>query len=724
MAEHRRLADLTYGHPGLLTYIPREDPENGPGILHTSRLVCDSTCQPVCSSFQSKSLTFHIAPNFEIVGSSAELYPPSKRSAPEGSTALWQERQVQQRWLSNSHPEMFLGGATASADFLKEDMNRFEKSEESNSSGALLAVGEMTDMRDATTHVGMPLLVVATGSSGQQLRLARMEETGWQWDDHKDATLSLATIDAIHREEEAIWQGDGLPITKIKFATAYWPYGSLRWLLVQSQTSVTILHPEYHRIPMPGRVDSNASPQMPSYITPNPLITLHHRQTGGNALSDVCFNPPSAGSPPQISVIDECGYWSIWSLLGTWQVAKNTLRLSLHMCGHVSDGILDTIPRVSGYPAQRHGILQIGRTDREQRVPSVTTKRDEDIKWSLGPSQHILVWSSEHMSLIDQKAESVLPDVAILSQSRTKPDWILDIQSSPVNKNHVFVLTARQLIWLDLLPPGVEPGKSRQPRIILTCSHVGFGNEDSKMSVCQVSDDESDGSMVFVHLPSLNQLTVYWFTYSSDAKLPQWHRYITAVLGESKKDSQRIPKFIRVQPAKLTISTDGDEVGPGTEYARAGIRFYQVTILDEDLGVRYCICTTSTDPSLEVGLPTSRIGWSKSQDRRRWKQRRKHFLRHMGNTFVLPDGMTDDHLDSLLKKQESKPNDNDTSDEDEVNVPRPVYLNFGRLAQTISSDLQAGISEAEYGLPTELVVSVQRAIERGLHEGFLPLTSW
>jgi len=43
MAEHRRFADLNYGHAGLLTYIPSEDPENEPGELHTTRAL--SSCK-------------------------------------------------------------------------------------------------------------------------------------------------------------------------------------------------------------------------------------------------------------------------------------------------------------------------------------------------------------------------------------------------------------------------------------------------------------------------------------------------------------------------------------------------------------------------------------------------------------------------------------------------------------------------------------------------------
>ncbi|KID67215.1 RNA polymerase I-specific transcription initiation factor RRN6-like protein, partial [Metarhizium hybridum] len=665
-----------------------------------------------------------MAPNFRIVGSLAELYPASKQKVPESSTALWKERRVQQRWLLNSHPEVFVGGATDLGDYLKEDMERFEKSEDGDNDGPLLAVGEMNDVRAPPRLKKTPLLAVATGESGARLRLTRMDESQWRWGDNKDAILNLSVVDSIHQEEETIWPGDGLPIMKIKFATAYWQQGSVRWLLVQSQTSVTILCPEYHRNPQPDSGRSSSRSQPPSFIAPNPLVTLHHHQTGGNAFSDVCFNPASVGSPPQIAVIDECGYWTVWSLQGTWQVAKKTLRLSLYKCGHICEGVLGTIPRVCSYQAQRHGMLQIGRTEGDDS-PHVTTKRAEYIRQSLGHSQHVLVWNSERISLVDLESDSVSPHSGILSaQSRKKPICILDVQKSPSNENHVFVLTTRQVIWLDVLPEGTEPRTIAQPKTLLACSHVGFWNTDCKMSVCQVSENKLDGSMVFVFSPFADQLTVYWFNFSSDTELPQWHRHITSLSARSKERSLSKAQSIRVQPAELELSAAGDEPGPGMEYAHADTKFYQITVLDRDLGVRYCICASSIDPSLEVSLPTFRIGWSKSANSRRWKRRRKRFLHHMTKAFVLPDSVTDNDLYSVLQKQKSRPNDDDTSSEVTLNEARPVLLKFGCIAQTITSHLQAAISEGESGLPTQLIDAVQRMIEHGIEDNSLPLTSW
>jgi RNA polymerase I-specific transcription initiation factor RRN6 len=616
-------------------------------------------------------------------------------------------------------------------------MDRFESFDGSDAHGRLLAVGEMTDTTNMGNIHGQPLLAMAAGKSGEVLRLARIKDSQWQWDGDGSAVLNLSVIDTLIREDETMWPGDGLPITNIKFATAYWQHGSVRWLLVQRHTSVAILQPEYQLMAL-SRNDANSkwASHPPSYIAPNHLITLHHHQTGGNALSDVCFNAPSQGSSPQIVVIDECGYWSVWDLQGTRQVGKMTLRLVLYKCGHILEGIPDQVTPGSYFPAQKHGILQIGQPD--QHEPRyVTSKRAESIKRTLGRSQHVLVWNPECVSLIDLEADSVLPKIDILSQTATKPDWILDIQRSPVDDGLVFVLTARQVIWLDLFPPGIEPGTTSRPRILFTCSHIGLGNENAKMSLCRASEEESDGTMVLIHSPSSDQLAAYWFSFAPDSQLPQWHRHITSLPGDGNNPLPNKVSSIRVQHAKVDVSIGKGESGPWTRYSRAKTKFYQVTILSEDLGVRYCIYASSTDPSLELGLPTSRVGWSKSEDRRRWRLRRRHFVRHMGETFVLPDSIPDEHWDSLIKEQrrrndeeEISDGDDDDDDDDDNSSEvatakvRPVFMKFGSIAQTIVSHLQAVVAEGENGLPTQLVDAVRSAIENGVAENSLPLTSW
>ncbi|KND94169.1 hypothetical protein TOPH_00866 [Tolypocladium ophioglossoides CBS 100239] len=706
MAEHQRFADLNHGHAGLLTYIPSDSPQDGPGSLHTSRL--------------TTSLL-----HFSIVGSSAQLYPPSKSSAPIASPLLWRERQLQQRWLLNSHPEAFMGNPSLQG-FLKGDMGHFRRTEETVHRKQLLAIGQMADLRDHSDIKSMPLLAVATGESGELLRLARVDESRWQWGEIKDVVLNLSVIDSVHQEEETIWASDCLPISQIKFAIYFSQHNSVRWLLVQKSTSTTILQPEYHPIPvLESGTTTEPTHQRSSYINPNPLLTLHNHRTGGNAHSDMSFNPAVLGRPPQLAVMDECGYWSVWNILGTWQVDKKTLRLSQYKCGHILEGILDAIPTSPGFPAERHGLLRVGRSevDETYRVPS---QRAANLGTMTSPSQYVLMWSSERFEVADLESDTLLPKLELLLPATARPDRILDVQRSPLDDDHVFVLTTRRVIWVDLHCRERLSEVPSRPAILLSCSHFGIGHQDIRMSVAQASDHDTDNALVFTYSTKTEQLCVYWFTLSSADKLPQWSRHVTQLPGSGEAPSRTNIQFLRVLPAALEKSPECSHIGPGSHYLQRGSMFYQVTTLGEDLSVRYCICTTSRDPTLEVVLPTTRIGWSQNEQRRRWKKKRRYFLRHIGDTFVIPDSMSDAKMESLLRH-------NDADDDEEPqqvpeahssSEPRPILLKMNRISQVIREQLDLAATQGELGLPVAMFESMQSLIEAGLRNGTLPLTTW
>lgn len=657
------------------------------------------------------------APRFNIVGSTAELYAPSRFVVPNSPSKPRQKVEVQKRWLSNSHPEAFIGGAPAFSSLLKDTIHHSEHSEYLQDEGNILAMGDMTDMTVPSRPTGIPLLAVATGESGQKLRLVRVDKSQWQWGEHQDASLLLSVIDTAQQEEETIWTGDGLPIVNVKFVTSFWQSRRVRWLLVQTRTSVTLLQPEYHPVPVPDRSrPSSYASQAPSHMAPNPLITLHHHETGGNEISDVWFDPASVGALPRLGVIDQCGYWSVWSLLGTWQVSMNTLRLSLHKCGHISEGILSSLPRLSAHPAQRHGMLRIGRAglDQEQKT------RNSDAS-----SHHVLIWNAQQIVLLDLERERLLPKLNIVRQSRLAPDWIIGVESSPANGNQIFVLTAQQVIWLDLSLTRREAEPVMRPTLLLACSHVGFGNEDSRMSTCRASEDDANNTLVFIHSPRVNQLTVYWFGPAPETQLPQYHRHITSLFSGEKKTATSKAQLIRVYPAKLETSEASGEPGPGAQYMRNDVKFYQVTILNEDLSVRYCICASSADPALEVNLPTLRVNWSPSRERRRRKRKRRRFLKRLEDAFVIPDTMTDESMDTFLGRKGPNADNNEPLDKALLNRCRPLPLKMDRICGKIASSLLDMIDQGACGLPKDMIPMVKSTIEHGmLEDGLVPLTSW
>ncbi|KAJ4186151.1 hypothetical protein NW767_004812 [Fusarium falciforme] len=696
MAEARRLTDLIHGHVGRLTYISPENATSQLGSLHTSRVTSE-------------------APHFRVIGSSAELYPPSKSSAPEVSSNLWQERRTQRRWLLQSHPEAFVGNS-ALQELLEENMNRYSKVEGEAVDRPLLSIGQMTNVADSSRVKGALMLAAVTGESGELLRLARVDESKWQWDHNKDTVLHLSVIDPEDPDEEAIWASDGLPISQVKFATSLTRYDAVRWVIVQKQTSTTILQPEYHKVPVaqPPTADLDAQQQRLSRIDPNPIVTLSHKKTGSNAQVDVAFNPNSKGQHPQMAIIDECGYWSVWDVIGN----KNT-RLALQKCGHISEGLLNELPSTTESSAEKHGILFVGTAKVDSFWEDATQGDDDDANGFASRSSHLLLWNREKYEVIDMASNMALPQLPILTPLKGKPDSILDVRISPVNQNHIFILTMQNLFWIDLFAPNREEDEPSKPTILATSPHLLDG-EGLRITACRASEENQDSTMVFTFSPTHRQLHTYWFGHSKDKNLPQWHREVLTLPHENTAAPSDI-QSLEIRPAKLT-QNGASATGTGFEYLNAGVQFYQGTILNKDLGVRYCICASAKDRDMQIVLPTGRIKRSKTAQAKRWRKKRNRFLRHMGEVFVLPDSLADTELAQLVQPHSHR-SELDSINLRESSVFGPVHLKLDFLCRALLDNLMA-VSMSSHDIPPALLSAIQEHIAEGTAEGRLSLRTW
>ncbi|KJZ77094.1 hypothetical protein HIM_03415 [Hirsutella minnesotensis 3608] len=711
MTDHRRFGDLELGHLGPLLYLPAQNPESGPGLLQTTRL--------------------HSTLRFEIIGSSAELYPPLKNDFHNDSSQLWRERQLQRRWLLNAHPEASMGN-TCYQELLKQDMEHFAKADETTQRRPLLAFGLMTDVR-GFVRKGMPVLASATGPSGETLRLTRVDETWWQWDHHDDAALNISVIDCGHQEEEATWNPDAVPILQVKAAIWASQFDSIRWILVQKSTSTTILQPEYRPSLMPNsQEDDSAIHHRSSFISPSPILTLKHDRTGGNAHSDVSFKPPALGQPPQLVILDECGYWSIWNIMGTWKVNKKTLRWSQYKCGHVSGGLLDSIPSHITPNAERHGLLHVGKSSEHSAVKEqeadeekIFSESAEDLPPADSEPQYILMWNSKECKVADVESNIYLPTPELLSDPKRTTDQILDIQRSCLNEDHVFVLTSRRLIWMDVFGRDSALDSPGQPLVVLSCTHFGFGHHDMRMSVTRASAQDSNTSLVFTYSCTSGQLCVYWFTLAPGTGLPQWHRHVTRIPGTEGSASNADIVQLRVQPVELKNLAESSGNGPGSHYLQKEVDFYQVSILGKGLDVRYCICASTFDPALEISLPGTRMGWSKNERRQRWRKTRKYLQRHKEDIFVLPDGMGEIDLESALEETDAEVEMPPKAPKEEPSQePRPAHVKMERISRAINRRMARFASQGEPSFPFAIFSSIRSLVKMWSDRGSLPLTTW
>lgn len=724
MADARRFADLRYGQAGQLTYISRDDRIAGePGSLLTRRLTSHSMLDPIDHIDVIADLHATV-PHFQQIGSSAQLYPASQKPLPQLTHShIWAERNLQKRWLLKSHPEAIMAN-TELDGFLTEDIERFRNLDETSTTQPLLAIGEMMDLSLPSRPKVATVLAAATGESGELLRLARIENSRWVWGDDKDCVLHLSVIDPMDQDDELIWGSDGLPISQIKFATSVSRAESIRWLLVQKQTSTTILHPEYHKIPKTESWSYDKTQQKLSRISPNVAVTLDHHETGGNAHSDVAFNAPADDWAPQICVIDECGYWTLWNVQSFSRTDKKRMRLSLYRCGHIWEGALDSIPSSHVYPAEKHGVLFVGgqRTD---GFWGDTIAGLEGPGGTAVRSSHILLWNSERFEIIDVETNSFLPRMPEFSSAKSKFDRIHDIQLSPVNQNHVFVLTARFIVWVDIFNSSKEPKSASKPRILLTCPHGPASRDSLRMTTNRSTESDGACSMVSVYSSDESQISTHWFILGPGSDIPQWHSQTTSLSQSQQGKGQPFAiQELVVQPLKLICPSRSS--GVGSRYRREGVQFYQGMMLGQDLGIRYCMCFASENPGLEVTLPVDRVGWTKTNQNRRWRKKRLQILRHIGETVVVPDSMTDDAMNSLSSRRQ------DTDSETlELTVnpgpqapAKPLQLNVDVLSRALGGLLRGTTDQLGLGLPTELFGAIQKAIQQGHSAGKLPLMTW
>lgn len=616
-------------------------------------------------------------------------------------------------------------GNSELSGLLTEDIDRFKNLDEAANTQPLLSIGEMMDLSLPSRSSVTSVLAAATGESGELLRLARIENSRWVWDDDKDCILHLSVIDPMDQDDELIWRSDGLPISQIKFAKSVSRSESIRWLLVQKQTSTSILHPEYHKIPQTESWSYEKTQQKLSRISPNATVTLGHRETGGNAHSDVAFNAPADDWAPQICVVDECGYWTLWNVLASSRTDKKRMRLSLYRCGHIWEGALNLIPTTPMYPAEKHGVLFVGG----QRTGDFW---DDAYPGGLGRpggmalrSSHILLWNSERFEIVDFETNSFLPRILEFSSTKAKFGRILDIQLSPVNQNHIFVLTARFIVWVDIFHPSKDPKTESKSRILLTCPHGPASRDGLRMTTNRSIETEGACAMVSVYSSNDSQVSIHWFGLSPDSEIPQWHSQMASLSRDQKTKGEPFAiQELVIQPLKLTCPSRSS--GVGSRYRREGVQFYQGMMLGQGLGIRYCMFFASEDPRLEVTLPVNRVAWTKTNQNRRWRKKRLQILRHMGETVVVPDSMTDEAMKFLSSRRRDKDTEalELTVNPAPQNPPRPIHLNVDVLARAIGELVRGTTGQLRIGLPTELFGAIQKALQHGQSTGRLPLMTW
>ncbi|KAL2156879.1 hypothetical protein VTH06DRAFT_2774 [Thermothelomyces fergusii] len=281
---------------GRLTYIPARS-DGGIGQIRRSRAKDE-------------------APRFKQVTPFSQWCAPSKTPTPQpGDMKPSQVARSQKYWLLDHFPEASVGDEDLESLLLQEIATaRTAQQPAPVDALSLFSVGEATDFRDGDSTRGHPVLAVASGVSGNVIRLISLGHEEWYW---SEADVKVR-VHAVDPRLEGEWLHGGGPISLVRFAVDLKKYDHVRWLLVSNGASVTVYEPELRPIPMPAAANPGRAPgrSAPSQLVGNLLFAIPCERTGGSPQADVCFARHPGADTPQLAVIDQAGYWSLWDVTG------------------------------------------------------------------------------------------------------------------------------------------------------------------------------------------------------------------------------------------------------------------------------------------------------------------------------------------------------------------------------------------------------------------------
>ncbi|KAM0335169.1 hypothetical protein ACHAQA_000210 [Verticillium albo-atrum] len=572
-------------------------------------------------------------------------YPPSTTVKPDAIS--WDLQRQQKRWLTGTHPEAFTGISDLLSDLMCEPNDAAH-----SANHPLFAIGQMANLTDPRRPRVKPVIAMAAGESGELLRLAAMNDSTWRWGGHQSPALHQLHLDASDADEVAHWAQDDSPITQVKAALSLSGYEPSRYIIVQKKLSTTVLMPQYRTIPV-AREHSGVGEdrERPSRIDPKPVLTISSQHTGGNPHADVAFCPGSEGRPELLAVVDDFGYWYVWEMQGRIKATRGEFEPSLRSYGHIEQGILDTQPAPMDTPtaAATHGILWIGSPEPDWNHWDAALMASADsggIPLSASPrATTLLVWSRTQLGLVDLRTStSAILDIP---WQKTRKEVILDVKLYPANKRQIVVLTTSSLFWIDVLPQGVAGQKRGGPKILMSCAHLrSANNRFLKLKVHHGwSELGDDASLVCLHSSRNPDIDIYAFSMHETTGLPQFQHHMVRVPGIGQGDDEKTLEMQTFCLAPAMLSAPTDPTGPGAVQLKHGDRFWQLFVLNQDLGLKCSTVAATSGPSDDIRLP-DRL---KLTGRRRKivSQRRTAFIQQLADVFVVPDAFGE--MDDLIR---------------------------------------------------------------------------
>ncbi|RYP32222.1 hypothetical protein DL766_004062 [Monosporascus sp. MC13-8B] len=562
-----------------------------------------------------------------------------KKSPIEISGSAWQNSRRQKTWLLKSHPEARLGNGIVH-DLLSESHapTETESDDDAPWHPALFAIGELADNSGARGVSSATFLALAVGGANNILRLARLDEEEWRWKDEENVGLRLVNTSYY---QPAMWDGGIGSIRRLKCVVDSKRYDPTRWLIVQWESETRVFQPEFRRTPTGPRLPGG---EEASRIAVNPLFSLSRNQTGGHSHADAAFNPNTRSKPPQLGLIDEKGYWSIWDVTGFKVKASGKLTTNLRKCGHIENGVLKQLPHQTAGRSDWHTILWVGGSDDPlQGLEELDLGEDGALPQSRGAfpplkrTSTLLLGSSKLLRLLDLNTNVFLPDISFVS--RTGLGRILDVQLCPQDSRYVFILTTSKLFVVGIFStPGLKWDQPTKQWSILLSSPHNRDDSGARLKLSVAPGAKSKGqptTLVTIYSTGNSWLDIFHINFAKhDPQFISFYREALAlrIPHDAMKDTSS--QGMQLHPVAITAQPSQSLGETARLYAEQQIRFYQLVILDAQLGVTSELCVSSARPVNQITAPNHRV-----KIRSKRLRERKQLIRNLASRFIVPDNL-------------------------------------------------------------------------------------
>lgn len=480
------------------------------------------------------------------------------------------------------------------------------------------------------------MVATVTGSANNILRLARLNQARWEWPQEPSIEVRRSEVAT---EKPALWiEEDVGPIHRVKCILDLKQYDPTRWLAVQRDSGTTILQPEYRGRPKDSGLDRDAS-----HIVANPILRISKEQTGGNVHSDISFNPGTRSNSPQLAIVDERGYWSIWDLRYTRPKPAGELASKLRICGHIDRGVLENLPRRDRADMEWHKILWVGRSeDNLELLSSLDLDPDNEGARShtavppLQRSTSVLICNSHQVRFLDLTTGLFLPDLVF--QRHDDRDCILDLQISH-DPQYFYLLTTSKLFIVRVYSrPGAEWDKPEKVWLILfsTPHFRSTLDRSPRLAITQGLKSDRTTSLVFIY--SSASSWVDFFNVEFLRTDPNAVKCRTNIGGLDKLQNTLLNNAVRalhIKPTPIIVKNSRAATKIGRDIAAKRIRLYEVTTLRPDRSLITVLCAYSRSSLTRINAPSERV------DRQLGARRqRKLGLSRLSSSFIVDDEST------------------------------------------------------------------------------------